>query len=128
MKKILIIVLIAVASLGIYFGYQYYYVQTLSLSEIVGKTDDSLTNIAVNFLDFDTGLTRNDIRQLKNNKDYWIGRINEVERIQNPDQKMEANTKLLSDMMDDPTMKKICKLIASLGFGFVLNFLGNCLN
>ena len=128
MKKILIIVLIAGSSLGTYFGYQYYYVQTLQLSEIVGKTDNSLTNIAVNFLDFDTGLTRNDIRRLKNNKDYWLDRMKEIENIQDRDQKMEANTKLLADMMDDPTMKKVCKLIASLGFGFVLNFLGNILN
>ena len=128
MKKNLIIVLIAVASLGAYFGYQYYYVQTLQLSELVGKTDDSLTNIAVNFLDFDTGLTRNDINRLKRNKDYWIGRMKEIETIQNPDLKMEANTKLLADMMEDSTMKKVCKLIASLGLGFVLNFLGNSLN
>lgn len=120
MKKILIIVLIAGASLGAYFGYQYYYVQTLQLSELVGKTDDSLTNIAVNFFDFDTGLTRNDIRRLKNNKDYWLDRMKEIENIHDPDLKMEANTKLLSDMMDDPTLKKVLKGTMSKSSEFIL--------
>ena len=109
MKNSLIILLAFIALLTTYFGYQYYYVQTLQLSEVVGKTDNSIANIAINFLDFDTGLTRNDIRRLKNNKDYWIGRMKEVEKIQDPDQKMQANAKLLSDMMDDPTLKKILK-------------------
>ena len=128
MKKFLIILLASIAALSTYFGYQYYCVQTLQLSEVVGHTDNSFANIAINFLDFDTGLTRNDVRRLKNNKDYWIGRMKEVENIHDSDQKIQANAKLLSDMMEDPTMKKVCKIIASLGFGFVLNFLGNSLN
>ena len=123
MKIFLIIFLSAGAFLGSYFGYQHYYLETLKLSEIVGHTDDGITNIAVNLMDFDTGLTRNDIRRLKSNKDYWIGRMNEVENIQDSDLKMQANTKLLSDMMEDPTMKKVCKIIASLGFGFAINLL-----
>lgn len=69
------------ASLGSYLGYQHYYVETLKLSEIVGKTDNNLMNIAVNFLDFNTSLTRNDIKRLKNKKDYWIGRMKEVENM-----------------------------------------------
>ena len=114
--------LASIAALSTYFGYQYYYVQTLPLSEVVGHTDNSFANIAINFLDFDTGLTRNDVRRLKNNKDYWIGRMKEVENIHDSDQKIQANAKLLSDMMEDPTMKKVGKIIASLGFGFCTQF------
>jgi hypothetical protein len=123
MKIILIILLITCASGGSYYYYHHTYVETLTLSEIVGRSDDNLTNIAVNFLDFDTGLTRNDLKQLKNNKAYWIGRMKEVEVIQDPNLKMQANTKLLSDMMDDPNMKKVCKMFTSLGFGFAINLL-----
>lgn len=123
MKTFLILLLISGTSLGTYFGYRHYYIETLKLSEIVGHTDDSLTNIAINFLDFDTGLTRNDITRLKNQKDFWIGRMKEVENIQDPDLKIQANTKLLSDMMEDPTMKKVCKIITSKGFGFAINII-----
>lgn len=93
------------------------------LSEIISKTDDNLTNIAVNLFDFDTGLTRHDINHLKNNKDYWIARIKEVEAIDDPDCKAKANTQLLSDMMDDPTLKKLTKIITSMGLSVAINLL-----
>lgn len=94
------------------------------LSEIIIKPNDNLTNIAVNLFDFDTGLTRHDINHLKNNKDYWVARIKEVESIDNPELKAKANTQLLSDMMDDPVLKKIAQIITSFGFGVAINLLG----
>ncbi len=113
MKILLIIVLVAGTSLGSYFGYQHYYVETLKISEIVGTSDDDLTNIAVKLMDFDTGLTRHDIKQLNDKKDYWITRINELEKIQNDDQKQQATIQLLADFLDEPVVKKLkSKLIA----------------
>lgn len=109
MKILLIILLISGASLGSYFGYQHYYVETLKLSEIVGHTDDSLTNIAVNFLDFDTGLTRHDLHEIEYSKDYWLKRMKDVESMQDLDLKAKENEKLLAELMEDPTMKKIFK-------------------
>lgn len=123
-SKIIVFILIFTgASVGSYYYYQYNYVETLMLSEIVVKTDDNMTNIAVNLFDFDTGLTRNDIIRLKSNTGYWIGRMKEVEAINDPELKSQANIQLLSDMMEDPAMKKICKIITSTGFGFAINIL-----
>ena len=85
------------------------------LSEIVGKTENASVKLAVNFFDFDTGLTRSDIKHLDNNKDYWISRINELDTIYNNEQKQQASIQLLSDMMEDPVLNKICSGILNLG-------------
>jgi len=85
------------------------------LSEIVGKTENASLNLAVNFFDFDTGLTRHDIKHLGNNKDYWISRINELDTIHNNEQKQQASIQLLSDMMEDPVLNKICSGFLKLG-------------
>ena len=122
--KIIFIVLTAGGlSIGGYYYYEHNYVDTLLLSEIVGHSENPVVNILVNLGDFDTGLTRYDIRQIESNKDYWINRIKEVEAIQDPDLKAQANTQLLSDMMEDPTMKKVYKNIISKGLGFTLDFM-----
>jgi len=123
MKVFLILFLALVLTLGSYFSYRHYFVKTLTLSEIVGHTDNPLANLAINLMDFDTGLTRNDLRRLKSNKDYWIGRIQEVDTIQDPDRKMQEGTQLLSDMMEDPTLKKICSGILSLGTNATLGLI-----
>jgi hypothetical protein len=85
------------------------------LSEIVGKTDNPLINIAIKLGDFDTGLTRHDIKQLIENKDYWLRRIKEVEAISDPTTKEHASYMLLDEMMEDPVLKKICSGILNLG-------------
>ena len=122
--KLIIIALLAVCFIiGGYFYYRHNYVETVMLSEIVGHTDNDLVNIFVNLGDFDTGLTRHDINHLKSNKDYWIDRIKEVEATTDPQLREDANIKLLADMMEDPTMKKVCQIITARGLGFLLNML-----
>jgi len=117
MKTNLIIKLLLVCcfSGGGYYYYQHNYVETLMLSEIVGHTDNMGVNIAVNLVDFNTGITRHDINQLQKNKDYWISRIQEVEAIEDTNLKGQASTQLLSEMMEDPVLKKICTGIFKLG-------------
>lgn len=122
-KIIVVALILTIVSISSFYYYKYFYVSTLMLSEVVGKTNNSGINVAVNFFDFDTGLTRHDIRQLKKNKDYWIRRIKEVDAIQNSDQKRQASLQLLSDMMDDPTLKKLAKIITSVGLGVTSNLL-----
>lgn len=117
-KLIAFVLILSSLMVGSYFHYQHNYVQTLMLSEIVGKTDDNLANIAVNLFDFDTGVTRHDIKQLNDNKDYWLERIKEVDAIQNEDQKQQAIAQLISDMMEDPVLKKICSGLFKLGSEF----------
>ena len=117
MRKGLIICILITLSISVsgYVYYQHNYVETLMLSEIVGKTDNPLINIAIKLGDFDTGLTRHDMKQLSENKDYWIRRIQEVEAIQNSDLKEQASLTLLSEMMEDPVLSKICKGVLNLG-------------
>jgi hypothetical protein len=117
MKINLIIIILIVGGLsgGGYYYYQHYYVDTLMLSEIIGYSNNPGINIAVSLADFDTGLTRHDINQLNNNKEYWMARIQEVDAIANSDLKEQASLKLLSDMMEDPVLKKICKGFLKLG-------------
>lgn len=122
-KLLAIIILIGGISVGIYYYYQYNFVKTLMLSEIVGHTDNPIVNIIVNISDFDTGLTLNDIKNIKNKKDYWIGRLKEVESLEDSEVKTEENLKLFSDMMEDPTMKKVCKSIHGRGLDFLNAFL-----
>lgn len=122
-KLIIIILVSGSLSVGGYFYYQYNYVKTLMLSEIVGHSDNDIVNILVNLGDFDTGLTRHDMNKLKSQKDYWINRMNEVNTITDPDLQEQANIKLMADMMEDPTMKKVCKIITAKGLGFAVNVL-----
>lgn len=124
MKIFLIILLISGTSAGSYYYYQHTYVDTLMLSEIVGHSDDSWTNIAVNFLDFDTGLTRHDINRLKSSKDYWLKRIQEVDAIQDIELKTKENGILLAEMIDDPTIKKILKGTFAKTSDFIVKILG----
>lgn len=114
-KVILVILLLTTVSIGSFYYYHHNYVSTLMLSEIVGDTDNASINLAVNLFDFDTRLTRHDIKKLKKNKDYWFSRIKEIDAIQNEDQKQQASIQLLGDMMDDPVLKKICSGLLNFG-------------
>lgn len=107
LKVIIIVFLVVGLSGGGLFFYKYNYVETLLLYDIIGKTDNSFINFGVSLFDFDTGLTRHDIKQLIDHKDYWIGRINEVDAIQNSDQKQQATFQTLADFLDEPVMKKL---------------------
>jgi len=107
MKTFFIILLIAGATLGSYFGFQHYYVEKLKLSEIVGSTEETLTDIDVNFLDYDTNLTRHYLCKIESSKEYWLKRMKNVESITDPHFKVKENQKLLAELMEDPTMKKI---------------------
>jgi len=126
--KLILIILSASMIIGGGGGYYYYhrnYVDTLMLSEIVGHSDNDIVNILVNLGDFDTGLTRHDISNLKSNGNYWINRMNEVNAIQDSELQQQANIKLMAEMMEDPTMKKVCKIITTKGFEFAINIMEN---
>lgn len=122
-KIILVVFLVVIISTTLFFYYQYYYEQTLMLSEIVDTSDNPKLSIVTNLFDFDTGLTRHDIHRLESSKEYWIKRINEVEQISDSTIKQIENEKLIAEMLEDPTMKKLVKGIVSRGFEFVLSIL-----
>jgi hypothetical protein len=124
--KIKLIIIIGAAVISLSYGYYYYYVDTLTLSEITGDTGNPFTNLAVGFFDFDTGLTRYDISQIDARKYYWLKRMKYVNNIRDPKQKEKETVELLNEMMDDPSMKKLSKLLFDKGLGFgidILNYL-----
>ena len=105
-----IVVLIATGALLAIAGISYYYfVATLSLSDIVGNTSSPIANLGLRLFDFDTGLTRYDIVNLKQKSPYWAKRIKEVESIYNANEKSQENARLIEEMLADPTMQKIAR-------------------
>lgn len=126
-KRIFVFVVAVGLAIGAY-SYYYFYVQTLMFSEVIGKTDIPLANIAISFFDFNTGLTRHDIEHIEKNKGYWIRRIKEVEAIRNSDLKAKEMEKLLEEMALDPSMKKVSKLIFSNGLSFGYDLMNGLTN
>ena len=116
-KLIIVAILVVALAIGAYFLYRYYYVKTLMLSEIVGHTNNQIVDLLVDMADFDTGLTRHDLSNLKSKRSYWSNRINEVMNISDTEQQLEANAKLIAEMMDDPAMSKVVKIITVKGLG-----------
>jgi hypoxanthine phosphoribosyltransferase len=92
---------------GGYFYYNYQYVETLRLSEIVGNSGNLLENMLTNIFDFDTGLTRHDMRQIEKRKDYWLQRMNDLQQISVPDQQAEEMARLYNEMSEDESMAKL---------------------
>lgn len=102
-------IIIIVALLILVGAYYYYLIDTLSISQILGKQNNPKATIVINLLDFDTGLTRYDIYRLNHKGDYWDRRVREVNSIRDPNRRNIENEKLLAEMMEDPSLKKIAK-------------------
>ena len=111
-------VLIALIILAV--TYYYFFISTLSISQIVGKQGSAQSTIILNLFDFDTGLTRYDMYRLAQKSDYWNMRIRQVNSIQDPNRRNIENEKLLAEMMEDPVLKKITRKV--LGFGGKVSF------
>lgn len=105
------VVFFAVIGLG---GW-YYGADTLMFSEIVGDSLGPRGTVLVNLFDFDTGLTRYDLYNLKNKTAYWDKRMQEVSSIRNPVLRQEEYDRLVAEMMQDPSMKKVMQKVV--GFG-----------
>ena len=93
METFFIILLIVGVSLCSYYDCLYYYVDLLNLPEIVGHPNGPLTNIAVNFLEYETGLTRHDLRKIESSKEYYLKIMNNVELIHDPNLNVMGNEK-----------------------------------
>lgn len=117
-----VIALSLISSMG--FAHQYYLGETLMLSQIIRSSDDPKASILVNLFDFDTGLTRYDIYNLARKGDYWEMRMRQVLSKQNPREREIENEKLIEEMMQDPTMKKIAREFLAIGWDLALSILG----
>jgi hypothetical protein len=105
------------------FLYWYFFVDTLRLTQIAGKPENPYASIFVNIIDFNTGLTRYDIYNLSRKNDYWQRRVREVTAIQDPDKRNLENAKLLAEMMEDPSIKKIAGKLFGFGADTALSIL-----
>jgi len=106
-KSLFILLLLFALAGGGYWYYQHEYVETLMLSEIVGESDQPFENLLTDVFDFDTGLTRHDIKQIAKRKDYWKQRMDEVVEIADPDRKANEIARLYDEMSEDESMKKL---------------------
>jgi len=106
-KSVLILILAGSLAAGAYWYYHHEYVETLMLSEIVGKSDKPFEEFLTGVFDFDTGLTRHDLRKIGSKKEYWGKRMKEVEEIIDPVTKAEEMARLYNEMGDDKSMKKL---------------------
>ena len=97
------------------FLFYYIFIDTLTISQVVGPTNDPRADIFINLFDFDSGLTRWDLYNLASKSDYWNARMQQVRSIQDPRLRELENEKLMAEMMRDPSMKKIARKL--LGFG-----------
>lgn len=93
----------------IVFSIWYVFIATLSISQLVGKTNSPTATIFINLFDFDTGLTRYDVYNLKARAPYWEKRMKQVASINDPNVRQIENEKLLAEMMQDPPYKKIAR-------------------
>ncbi len=107
LKFLVSVILVLIISLGGYLFYKHEYVDTLMLSEILGKSDKPIENFLTDVFDFDTGLTRHDLKILKKRKDYWKERMNDVTEINDPSQQANEMAKLYEEMKEDEVMSKI---------------------
>ena len=109
----LITVLILVCLIG-FFSY-YFFIDTLSFSQLSGKSNNPTATILINLLDFDTGLTRFDVYRLQKKTKIWEQKKKYIYSIQDPTQRKREYDRLVAEMMQDPGFKKIAQKV--FGFG-----------
>jgi len=105
------------------FGYYHYFVETLMFSDIIGRTNVPVADVFVNLLDFDTGLTRYNIYNLQKKSGYWNRRIREVQSIQDYQMRKDQESKLVAEIMEDPSIKKIVRKLFVFGTTTTLSIL-----
>lgn len=119
--KISTAAIIFIGAIG--YGYYYYFVQTLRLSDIISSTNNPFTSVFISFIDFDTGLTRYDLHDLSEKTPYWNQRINEIEGLPPGREKQFRQQQLVTEMLKDPAMRKIINRLMPFGFKTIEYFL-----
>ena len=115
MKKISI-VLIIILLIGIW----YYFVDTLTISEIVGNTLGDTAELVLGIFDFDTGLTRYDVFKLESKCKIWLTEIEEINNINNFKERNRRINKLMQEIIQDDAIKKILIKISPFGKDLIL--------
>jgi len=110
--KAIVMVVALLALIG--FAY-YFFIDTLSIADIIGSTGNNTADIFINLFDFDTGVTRYEMHQLQTKSPEWNRRMDEISRISDPEVRQAENEKLVSEMMRDPSFKKLAQRLLGVG-------------
>lgn len=111
-KRIIVFLILASA---ISFAYYYFFVDTLSMSQLARQTRNKKVKVLVGFIDLDSGLTRYDVYRVSKKGNYWKSRMREVRSIQDSTKRERERDRLLEEMMQDPSMRKIMRKLAAFG-------------
>lgn len=115
-KKILIgIVIILIA-----FGIWYYFIDTLTISQIIGDDINQIISMLENLDDSDTmfadtEISRYNFNKLKFKVAKWNKGLQEIDRINDPTSRDTEREKVIEEIVSDPTVKKLMKHIPSFG-------------
>jgi hypothetical protein len=101
----------------------YFRLDTLTLSEVLEKSENPYESFLRSDLDFDTGLTRYDIRILKTKREHWSVRFENLGDIVNYDEYNRELSIMIDEMKKDPQMKKVANLINQRGMLLVYTVL-----
>jgi hypothetical protein len=110
-RSLIIVIIIVLIGYSTYF----FFIDSLSFSQLTGNSNNSTAAILVNLLDFDTGLTRFDVYRLQKKTTVWERRKKHIYSIQDPALRKKEHDKLIAEMMQDPGFKKIARKL--FGFG-----------
>ena len=108
-------ILIGIVIILIVFGIWSYFIDTLTISQIIGDDVSQNANILVNMFDFDTEISRYNFNKLKFKVTKWDKRLQEIDRINDPASKDTEREKVIGEIVSEPTVKKLMKHIP--GFG-----------
>lgn len=114
-KSLIGILLAVVVVIAVWF----LFVDTLMLSDLTGRSAGSIETILVSMFDFDTGLSRYDVYRLRSKAPYWEARMNEF----NATTDRHVRETIMAEMVRDPSMKKIVRMLGALGASAALSVL-----
>ncbi len=118
------VIMIVLSTLLIGTSWLYYFrLDTLTLSEVLEKSENPYESFLRSDFSLDAGLTRHDIRILKTKREYWSERFENVRDIVDHDEYNRELSKMLDEMEKDPQMKKVADLINQKGMLMVYTVL-----
>lgn len=108
-------ILIGIVIILIAFGIWYYFIDTLTISQIVGDDVSQNVDMLVNAFDFDTEISRYNFNKLKFKVAKWDKGLQEINRINDPTNRDTEREKVIEEIVSDPTVKKLMKHIPDFG-------------
>ncbi|HOE28042.1 MAG TPA: hypothetical protein PLR32_01520 [candidate division Zixibacteria bacterium] len=110
--KLLFVALVVATLLAAFY---YFFVDTLTLTEIASSSGNRTAAAAAALVNFDTGLTRWDIRRLSDRASAWEERWRALDSLSDRSARRAGRDSLVSEMMADPAFKKLSDRLGTLG-------------